>query len=70
MKVSLFTPTPAFSNDLADVIRLAEYVEAEGVGVVIMPFSGDTTDDGTVDQNDVTRLAAYVKACGVGVELY
>ena len=37
---------------------------------VIMPFSGDTTDDGTVDQNDVTRLAAYVKACGVGVELY
>ena len=56
--------------DLADVIRLAEYVEAEGVGVVIMPFSGDTTDDGTVDQNDVTRLAAYVKACGVGVELY
>ena len=22
MKVSLFTPTPAFSNDLADVIRV------------------------------------------------
>ena len=56
--------------NLSDVIRLAEYVKARGVGVEIVSGSGDTDGNGRVNLSDVIRLAEYVKARGVGVEIH
>ena len=58
--------------NISDVVRLAEYVKARGVGVEIVPGSGnvDGSADGKVNISDVVRLAEYVKARGQGVVIY
>lgn len=56
--------------NVADVVRLAQYVKAKYVGVEIASGSGDTNGDGKVNVADVVRLAQYVKAKYVGVEIY
>ena len=56
--------------NLADVIRLAQYVKARGKGVEIYTTGNVDGDSGSkINLADVIRLAQYVKARGKGVEI-
>ena len=52
--------------NIGDVVRLAEYVNAGGVGVYIVHGSGDINGNGKVNIGDVVRLAEYVNSQGDG----